>query len=57
MFSLTLQIQQVALFEITGIFYGNKSWPDAHSNQMGHTLSIKFLQVSVQVNGVSSSFE
>ena len=29
-----------ALWEITGISYGNKSRPDAHSNQMGHTLPI-----------------
>ena len=29
---------QDTLWEITGISYGNKSWPNAHSNQMGHTL-------------------
>ena len=29
------------LWEITGISYGNKSRPDAHSNQMGHTLPIR----------------
>ena len=30
-----------ALWEITGISYGNKSRLDAHSNQMGHTLPIR----------------
>ena len=30
-----------SLWEITGISYGNKSRPDAHSNQMGHTLPIR----------------
>ena len=31
----------LSLWEITGISYGNKSRPDAHSNQMGHTLPIR----------------
>ena len=30
------------LWEITGISYGNKSRPDAHPNQMGHTLPTRF---------------
>ena len=33
--------QLLSLWEITGISYGNKSRPDAHSHQMGHTLHIR----------------